>query len=39
MVVIPKPGELSYDTPKSFHPIVLLNALGKMFEKMLSNRL
>jgi hypothetical protein len=39
MVVIPKPGKLSYDTLKSFCPIVLLNTLGKMFEKMLSNRL
>jgi hypothetical protein len=38
-VVIPKPGKLLYDTPKSFCPIVLLNTLGKMFEKMLSNRL
>jgi hypothetical protein len=28
-----------YDTPKLFCPIVLLNTLGKMFEKMLSNRL
>jgi hypothetical protein len=35
-VVIPKPGKLLYDTPKSFCPIVLLNTLGKMFEKMLS---
>jgi hypothetical protein len=33
MVVIPKPGKLS------FCPIILLNTLGKMFEKMLSNRL
>jgi hypothetical protein len=39
MVVIPKAGKLLYDTPKLFHPIVLLNTLGKMFEKMLSNRL
>jgi hypothetical protein len=39
MVVIPKPGKALYDTPKSFCPIVLLNSLGKMFEKMLSNRL
>jgi hypothetical protein len=39
MVVIPKPGKLSYDTPKLFCPIILLNTLGKMFEKMLSNRL
>jgi hypothetical protein len=39
MVVIPKPGKLLYDTPKSFFLIVLLKTLGKMFEKMLSNRL
>jgi hypothetical protein len=39
MVVIPKPGKLLYDTPKLFRPIVLLNTLGKMFKKMLSNRL
>jgi hypothetical protein len=38
-VVILKPGKLLYDTPKSFCLIVLLNTLGKMFEKMLSNRL
>jgi hypothetical protein len=38
-VVIPKPGKPLYDTPKLFHLIVLLNTLGKMFEKMLSNRL
>jgi hypothetical protein len=38
-VVIPKPGKPSYDTPKSFRLIVLLNTLGKMFEKMLPNRL
>jgi hypothetical protein len=38
-VVIPKPGKPLYDTPKSFCPIVLLNTLGKMFEKILSNRL
>jgi hypothetical protein len=39
MVVIPKPGKPAYDTPKLFRPIVLLNTLGKFFEKMLSNRL
>jgi hypothetical protein len=39
MVVIPKPGKLLYDTPKLFCLIILLNTLGKMFEKMLSNRL
>jgi hypothetical protein len=39
MVVIPKPGKPLYDTPKLCCLIVLLNTLGKMFEKMLSNRL
>jgi len=42
LVIIPKLGKASYLTPKSFHPIVLLNMLGmlgKLFEKMLSKRL
>jgi hypothetical protein len=34
-VVIPKLGKPSYDTPKSFRPIVLLNTMGKLLEKML----
>src|SRR6185369_2918659 len=38
-VVIPKPGKPSYDTPKSFRPIVLLNTVGKLVEKMLAARL
>jgi hypothetical protein len=38
-VVIPKPGKPSYNTPKSFRPIVLLNTMGKLLEKMLANRL
>ena len=28
MVIIPKPNKPSYDSPKSFRPIVLLNTLG-----------
>ena len=35
-VIIPKPGKPTYATPKSFRPIVLLNTLGKLYEKMLS---
>jgi hypothetical protein len=35
-VIIPKPGEPSYSTPKLFRPIVLLNTLGKLIEKMIS---
>ena len=28
-----------YNTPKVFEPIVLLNMLGKLIEKLISNRL
>ena len=38
-VVIPKLGKLFYDIPKAFRPIVLLNTMGKLFEKMIANRL
>src|SRR5205807_2389818 len=39
LVILPKPGKPSYDTPKSFRPIVLLNTIGKLIEKMLANRM
>ena len=35
-VIIPKLLKLSYDSPKSFHPIVLLNTLGKLIEKVIG---
>ncbi|KXN81998.1 hypothetical protein AN958_03206 [Leucoagaricus sp. SymC.cos] len=38
-MIILKPGKLSYSTPKSFRPIMLLNTLGKLVEKMLSAHL
>jgi len=38
-VIIPKPGKPSYSAPKAFRPIALLNTLGKLIEKMLSNRI
>ena len=38
-IVIPKPNKSSYDMPKSFRLIVLLNTLGKLIEKVISNRL
>ena len=38
-VIIPKLNKLSYDMPKSFYPIVLLNTLGKLFKKMIRERL
>ena len=39
MVIIIKLNKSSYDSPKSFHPIVLLSTLGKLFEKMIEERL
>jgi len=38
-MIIPKPGKPAYDTPKAFRPIVLLNMLGKLIEKMVARRL
>ena len=38
-VIIPKPGKPAYDTPKAFRPIVLLNTLGKLIEKMITRQL
>ena len=38
-VVIPKPNKLLYDNPKAFHPIVLLNTLGKLIEKVIAEQL
>ena len=39
MVIILKPNKLSYNSPKSFHPIVLLNTTGKLFKKMIGKQL
>ena len=38
-IIIPKPNKQAYDMPKSFRPIVFLNTLGKLFEKMIGERL
>ena len=38
-VIISKPGKPVYDTPKTFQPIVLLNTLSKLIEKMIARRL
>jgi len=38
-VVIPKPNKKSYNLPKSFRPIVLLNTVGKLIEKVIRERL
>ena len=39
MVVIPKHNKQSYDHLKSFWPIVLLNTLDKLIEKVIGERL
>ena len=38
-VIIPKPDKTLYDNPKVFRPIVLLNTLGKLIEKVIAKRL
>ena len=38
-IVIPKPNKSDYSTPKSLRPIVLLNTLGKLIEKLISMRM
>jgi hypothetical protein len=34
LVIIPKPNKPSYSTPNPFRPIVPLNTIGKLTEKM-----
>ena len=38
-IVIPKLNKTSYDNPKAFHPIILLNTLGKFIEKVITERI
>jgi len=38
-VIILKPNKPAYDSPKSFHPIILLNTIGKLIEKAIAERL
>jgi len=38
-IIIPKPNKASYDSFKNFQPIILLNILGKLIEKVISERL
>ena len=39
IVIIPKPNKPKYDHLKAFCPIVLLNTLGKLIEKVIMERL
>ena len=36
MVVIPKHNKVSFDSPKPYRPIVLLNTIEKLFKKMIG---
>jgi len=38
-VIMPKLGKPAYDILKAFRPIVILNMLGKLIEKMIVRRL
>lgn len=38
-VVIPKPNKSDYSKAKAYRPIVLLNCLGKLLEKVIARRL
>ena len=38
-ITIPKPNKVSYNLSKSFKPIIILNTLGKLIEKVISNRM
>jgi len=38
-IVIPKPNKKSYSSPKAYQPIVLLNMIGKLFEKVIDERM
>ena len=37
--IIPKPNKLAYNFLKTFQPIILLNMLRKLIEKVISERL
>ena len=37
-IVIPKPNKMSYNSPKVFRSIVLLNTMGKLIEKVIGDR-
>jgi len=38
-IIIPKPNKASYNSPNVFRPIVLINTLGKLIEKVINERI
>ena len=39
LIIIFKPNKSSYNTSKTFWPIVILNTVGKLIKKVISNRI
>ena len=39
MIIIPKSNKSAYNSPKLYWLIVLLNMIGKLFEKMIGEQL
>jgi len=39
IIIISKPNKILYNQPKAFQPIVLLNTLGKLIEKVIVERI
>jgi hypothetical protein len=39
MVIIPKPNKLDYSSIKAYCPMMLLNCLGKVMEKLMATHL
>jgi Reverse transcriptase (RNA-dependent DNA polymerase) len=39
ITIVPKPGKEDYSLPKCYHPIALLECLGKLLEKVITKRL
>jgi len=38
-IIISKPNKVSYNSPKTFRPIMLLSMLGKLIKKVIGERL
>jgi len=39
LIIVLKPNKASYNSPKIFQPIILLNMIGKLIENVISDRL
>ncbi len=39
IAVVPKPGKLDYSLPKSYRPVTLLKCIGKLLEKVITQKI